>query len=143
MGSGGIWLRSVEYSATVEAIYKVLPIQYGDSIETPDILPLIWKYGRPDLVTWGRRSYTRYLIWARYGIAIDIHTNPAYEWDSRGYTEIFLFPPMLVEEVMAISWPWPSPASGFSDHNLFTTGDLIDIFPVDPFDWDTVPTSPS
>lgn len=139
-----LWTKANEgQDIPISAIYRTIPFKGMASLEPSDVLPLVWKYGRPDYIGWGGDRYARYFIWANRGVVVDVGASvDLFTWQELGYSMIMIFEPMSVEEFFATPWPYPIPGEGFPTENQYPGGDRPDIYPRDPYDWDNLPTPP-
>jgi hypothetical protein len=134
-------------------IYVVLAIlRFGQLAPKSERLYLdtfVAPYGRPDEVTWTPFCNSRYLIWAKNGVAVSVDTprlvfengirRPS-RWDELTITEVLLFEPTDINNILNIQyWPWPNNGAGWSLDKM-CSGDVLDTLPKDPFDWEHIPT---
>jgi hypothetical protein len=103
---------------------------------------LALQFERPDKVMWSDGCHSRYLVWARKGIAASvsaIHTIDAP--DDYRVMEILLFEPMEAEQFVHTPWPFTLlHSAGWSTRNRCdpSSDHAPDTLPQDPYDWDRI-----
>jgi len=111
--------------------------EYDALVDVPTLQVLVQPYGRPDQVMWGKHVETRYLIWARKGVAALAGTYDGFDVP---VASVLIFPPRGVRGFLlaATFWPWPKDVATWSYVKPPAPGDAPDTLPQDPYDWATL-----
>lgn len=107
--------------------------------EAMQLAEFIAAYGRPDQVTWGKKCSSRYLFWAKYGLAISASADA--KW-TQPIVEILFFEPTVRSVLTRFweQWPWNNRVTVGPSRSLScANSDVRDIAPEDPFDWQNLP----
>ncbi len=142
-----IWFADKENSLTTNLI--MLERQYSDktqfrsplfNLDRLMIRDMAIDYGQPDEVAWTYACGIRVVFWGRHGVAVDVDVGVnSYIPMSKPYVySVWFFEPMEFYEYLRRDWPWtlgiiPNSANYCRPG---TGGDVSDLLPKDPFDWD-------